>query len=186
MTPARTGTEPARCVAFLRAINVGGHVVKMADLRAIFESLRLRNVETFIASGNVIFDAPAGDTAALESVIEERLRKKLGYDVATFLRTPAELATAIATPFALDDSGHALWVGFVKTTLAADATSRLLALATEVDAFHVAGREVYWRRAVKVGESKLTGARLERALAGPSTFRNITTVRKLAAKFDVT
>ena len=187
MTPARRVPDTARYVAFLRAINVGGHVVKMADLRAIFESLRFGSVETFIASGNVLFDARRGETAPLESLIEERLQKKLGYAVSTFLRTPAELAAAIATPFAaLDDGAHALWVGFVKSAPAADATSRLLALASDVEAFHIAGREVYWRRGVKVSESKLTGAHLERALAGPSTFRNITTVRKLAAKLAVT
>ena len=187
MTPARSTKDPARYVAFLRAINVGGHVVKMADLRAIFEALRFANVETFIASGNVIFDAPAGDPAALESLIEARLQKKLGYAVSTFLRTPAELAAVSTAPVAtLGDGGHALWVGFVKTALAADATARLLALATGTDAFDVAGREVYWRRVVKVSDSKLTGARLERALASPATFRNITTVRKLAAKFAMT
>jgi len=159
--------------------------VKMADLRAIFEALRFSNVETFIASGNVIFDAP-GDPAELESLIEERLQKKLGYAVSTFLRTPSELAAALGRPFAtLDDGAYALWVGFAKNPLAADATSRLVALASEGDSFHVAGREVYWQRAVKVSESKLTGARLERALAGPSTFRNVTTVRKLAAKLGV-
>ena len=184
MTSDKSAARARRYVAFLRAINVGGHVVKMADLRAIFESLRFGNVETFIASGNVLFDAPRDDSAALESLIEERLQKELGYAVSTFLRTPAELTAAIATPFAtLDDGAHALWVGFVKSAPAADATSRLLALASDVEGFHIAGREVYWRRGVKASESKLTGAHLERALAGPSTFRNITTVRRLAAKF---
>jgi uncharacterized protein (DUF1697 family) len=155
----------------------------MADLRAIFEALRFANVETFIASGNVIFDAPGADAPGLESSIEERLQKKLGYAVSTFLRTPAELHAAIASPCAaLDEGAHALWVGFVKTAPAPDAKARLLALASEADGFHFVGREIYWRRTVKVSESKLTGARLERALAGPSTFRNITTVRKLATK----
>jgi uncharacterized protein (DUF1697 family) len=57
-----------RCVAFLRAINVGGHVVKMDRLRGLFEALKLRNVETMIASGNVLFDAPRSATAeALDS-----------------------------------------------------------------------------------------------------------------------
>ena len=155
----------------------------MADLRAIFEALRFANVETFIASGNVIFDARGADAAGLESLIEERLQKKLGYAVSTFLRTPAELQAAIVTPnAALDEGAYALWVGFVKTAPAPDAKARLLALASEADAFHFVGREVYWQRTVKVSESKLTGARLERALGGPSTFRNITTVRKLAAK----
>ena len=56
-----------RYIAFLRAINVGGHTVKMDRLREIFESLGFANVETFIASGNVVFETTAGDTAALET-----------------------------------------------------------------------------------------------------------------------
>ena len=44
-------------VAFLRAINVGGHIVKVQDLRRIFESCAFAGVETFIASGNVVFES---------------------------------------------------------------------------------------------------------------------------------
>jgi len=54
-----------RYVAFLRAINVGGHNVKMDALRALFESMKLASVETFIASGNVIFETNRRDPAAL-------------------------------------------------------------------------------------------------------------------------
>ena len=63
-----------RYVAFLRAINVGGRRVKMHHLRELFESLGFSNVETFIASGNVIFDSPAEDTRKLEQRIEDHLR----------------------------------------------------------------------------------------------------------------
>ena len=46
-----------RYIAFLRAINVGGHnTVKMDFLRQLFESLGFSNVETFIASGNIVFE----------------------------------------------------------------------------------------------------------------------------------
>ena len=54
-----------RYVAFLRAINVGGHVVKMERLRALFEDLGFAKVETLIASGNVIFETRAEDAGAL-------------------------------------------------------------------------------------------------------------------------
>ena len=57
-------------VAFLRAINVGGHLVKMDYLRTLFEALGFENVETFIASGNVIFDSKSKNTQALEKKIE--------------------------------------------------------------------------------------------------------------------
>jgi uncharacterized protein (DUF1697 family) len=178
-----------RYVAFLRAINVGGHVVKMDALRRHFESLRLKSVETFIASGNVIFEAPAHDAASLEEEIEERLQKKLGYEVATFLRTPSELAAVVGQqPFGAPDpleAGHSLSVGFVKRAPDAEMSAKLQSHASDVDEFRIIGREVFWLCRVRISDSKFTGARLEKVLASPATFRNVTTVRKLAAKYTV-
>src|SRR3954470_8101179 len=85
-----------KLVAFLRAINVGGHTVTMASLREAFGAVGLKDVETFIASGNVIFTAPAGKTAALERQIEGHLHGILGYEVKTFVRTQAEVAAIAA------------------------------------------------------------------------------------------
>ena len=61
------GLTVPRHVAFLRAINVGGHVVTMDKLRALFTALGLKDVETFIASGNVLFAPSKGGVAALET-----------------------------------------------------------------------------------------------------------------------
>ena len=85
-----------RYVAFLRAINVGGHTVKMDRLRVLFEDLRLKNVETFIASGNVLFDTSAKDIGALERKIEKHLEQALGYEVTTFVRAMTDLAGVVA------------------------------------------------------------------------------------------
>ena len=68
-----------RLFAFLRAINVGGHTVTMAELRGQFEALGFSDVETFIASGNVIFTSRAKGGQALERRIEARLHQTLGY-----------------------------------------------------------------------------------------------------------
>src|SRR5205814_3611258 len=82
--PSRSRTSPMpRYVAFLRAINVGGHIVKMDDLRRQFEKLGFTDVQTFIASGNVIFTSPSKDGKALERRIEERLEKAIRYEVRT-------------------------------------------------------------------------------------------------------
>src|ERR1700730_6560978 len=103
-------------VAFLRAINVGGHTVKMDHLRGLFEAIGFANVETFIASGNVIFDAKSRNTLALERKIEKHLQETLGYKVATFVRATTELAEVAAyKPF--DDSelaadGNVVYIGF--------------------------------------------------------------------------
>src|ERR1041385_374754 len=85
-----------RLVAFLRAINVGGHIVEMAKLKQLFEKLSLTGVETFIDSGNVIFDAPKAAPGTLERKIAAHLEKSLGYEGVTFLRSPNELAATLA------------------------------------------------------------------------------------------
>ena len=71
-------------VAFLRAINVGGRQAKNADLRAAFERMGYSEVETFIASGNVIFSVAARPSAALEQKIERTLEKAFDLEITTF------------------------------------------------------------------------------------------------------
>ncbi len=175
-----------RYVAFLRAINVGGHTVKMDRLRALFEALDLGGVETFIASGNVIFESPAEDTRALEERIEQHLRQALGYEVATFIRSTAELpAIAHRQPFSsseVDAEGYALTIAFLKAPPGDEARQKLMRLRTEVDDFSVHQREVYWLCRTRVSQSTFSGALLEKALGMPATMRNVTTVRKLAAR----
>jgi uncharacterized protein (DUF1697 family) len=133
-----------RLIAFLRAINVGGHVVKMDALRKQFEALGLTGVETFIASGNVLFTSRTAKLAALEKKIEARLQSALGYQVRTFVRTEAEVcAVAGYKPFsaaAMAGAG-ALCVGFLAEPLDRSAVKTLLTLKTEIDDFHVNGRE---------------------------------------------
>ena len=173
----------SRHIAFLRAINVGGHTVKMDRLREMFEALGFADVETFIASGNLLFDSK-GAPAALERKIEQRLADALGYEVATFIRSPSELAAIVAHPAFPDRilaKAHALWIGFLKAAPSATAMDKLMALGRDTDDFHVHGRELYWLRHVTSGDSKVTGATVERALGAQITARNITTIRKLTS-----
>ena len=124
-----------RFIAFLRAINVGGHTVTMAELRRLFEALGFKRVETFIASGNVIFESPATDINAMAGRIEDRLRKSLGYEVKTFVRTEAEVA-AIARYKPFTDSqlrsAGACCVGFLAEPLSADGRKSVMALETDI------------------------------------------------------
>jgi uncharacterized protein (DUF1697 family) len=175
-------------VAFLRAINVGGHTVKMDDLRRLFEGLGFSNVETFIASGNVIFDSTSKGAKTLERKIQDCLQKRLGYEVATFIRSTAELA-AIADykPFPdaeLRAEGNVLYIGFLADEPGDEAKQKLESLRTESDDFHVSGREFYWLCRKKISESKVSGAAIAKALGGKTTLRNSTTVRKIAARFS--
>ncbi len=175
-------------VAFLRAINVGGHTVKMDHLRDLFAGLGLRNVETFIASGNVIFDSTSKSAKAIEQKIESCLLKALGYEVRTFVRAASELAGIAAyKPFSdseLNDLGHTLYIGFMTSEPNDAAKKKVLSLATKVDDFHLNGREVYWLCRTKFSASQISGALLEKTLGLRATLRNSTTVKKIAAKYS--
>lgn len=172
-------------VALLRAINVGGHTVKMDELRRLFGELHLADVATFIASGNVVFsdDRPAGE---LESIIEPHLESALGYTVETFVRSIDELA-AIATADVFGDvqgkPGTSMYVSFLKAAGDAAMVQRLAALETPADRFVVNGSEFYWWRDGKMTDSPIKPSQLNRAVGVPTTSRNITSVQKLVAKF---
>ena len=175
-------------VAFLRAINVGGHIVKMDQLRQLFEALGFCNVETFIASGNVIFDSTSKSIKTLERKVETVLLETLGYAVATFVRSTNELVN-IAKYKPFDDSelnadGNVLYIAFTADEPSTESKRKLLTFTTDVDDFKVYGREVYWLSRKKISESKFSGAQLERTLGMPATVRNANTVKRLAAKYS--
>ena len=175
-------------VAFLRAINVGGHTVKMDQLRTLFEAVGFAGVETFIASGNVIFQSKSTNTASLEKKIEQHLLKVLGYEVRTFVRAIAELA-AVANhqPFSeveLKATGNTLLVGFLAGQPSNEAKEKVLRLSGATDAFAINGREVYWLCRTRFGDSAVSGALLEKTLAQRATLRNMNTVVRIAAKYS--
>ena len=186
-TPDPPGRSPVRHVAFLRAINVGKRVVKMEDLRKIFEAGGFLNVQTFIQTGNVIFEPPPRvrkTPADLERDIEAHLLKMLGYEVVTFLRSPAEI-TALAdvvTVHATDlAAGASLYIGFLRARPPKASVARLAAFSSHDDDFQVHGRELHWLRR-RTGLADYAGPAIEKVLGVPMTVRNITTVVKLAAK----
>ncbi len=172
-----------RYVALLRAINVGGHTVEMKRLARLFEALRFEDVQTFIASGNVVFTAATGAPAALEKRIAAHLEESLGYAVATFLRTPAEMrAIAGHRAFPKPLAGSTLYIGFLATRPGAAAARAVAALASPGNEFSVHDRTLYWRSTLGMGRNPISGAKLEKALGQPTTLRRDTTVEKLAQK----
>jgi len=176
-----------RIVAFLRAINVGGHVVKMDALRQKFESIGLSGTETFIASGNVIFNTEATRFNELEQHIEAALAGPLGFSTFVFLRTQAELNQIVRNqPFPAEDfsGATAFNVAFLKNPPDGEAASRLMSLENEIDSFRINGREVYWLCKVRQSESKFANTVLEKVLGQPSTMRQVSTMQKLVEKYS--
>lgn len=172
-------------VAFLRAINVGGRTVKMDKLCSLFGELGLQSVESFIASGNIIFSSIAKGRAGLEAKIEGHLAKSLGYEVATFLRTVPELAAIAEHPAVTSKeaaSAGALNVALLKGPLSAAAVKSLKAMETDIDRLVHHQSEVYWICKTKQSQSRFSNVALERGLKSQATFRGLSTMQRLAKK----
>ncbi|WP_345297007.1 DUF1697 domain-containing protein [Candidatus Villigracilis affinis] len=113
-------------------------------------------------------------------------KRLLDYEVATFVRTDAEF-TAIAAykpfPQSLLDSAAALNIGFLADTPEAVTKQKLISLKTDIDDFHIHGRELYWLCRKKQSESKISNVVLEKALGLKTTLRGINTINKMAEKY---
>ena len=176
-----------RYVAFLRGINVGGsHVVSMEALRAMFAGLGFTGVETFIASGNVIFETRSKGIPALERKIEKALEMSLGYEVLTFIRSLDDVARiAACEPFPLEAAKAAVSVnvGLFKEALPDAVCAAVVKLKTDVDDLRPLGTELYWLCVKGQGGTKIPAAAFARALKAKGTFRGMKTMAKLAAKY---
>jgi len=174
-------------VAFLGGVNVGGHRVSMPALRGEFEALGYSDVSTFIASGNVVFTA-SGRATALERAVEAQLGKALGYEVPTFVRTPAELTKVTrSTPFRSVPSGSTQLIGFLRDAPPAPIARAVEALSNDVDRFVVDGKHLHWL--VRGGGQMLSKVKrgvLVRTVGRPYTMRNVKSLTKLATKIAAT
>jgi uncharacterized protein (DUF1697 family) len=170
-------------VAFLRAINVGGHtIIKMTDLKQLFESLGLENVQTYIQSGNVIFESNEEDTASLETKIESQVEKATGYKTMLFVRTIREIQSiANKSPFTAK-ANETVHVGFLKEKPDKKHQETLLTFKSDADDFAVNGREVYNLRYDR-DKSIFSNNFIEKILKIPSTTRNMTVIKKIAEKY---
>lgn len=175
-------------IAFLKAINIGGHTVKMDYLKKLFEQMSFEKVETFIASGNVIFDTKLKNQNSVKQKIEPELEKSLGYKVATFIRTTNELKEVSEyKPFKESDLNNAqncLYIGFLDDQPVKESQKKVLALSYEANEFHFHNKELYWLCRKNFSDSGITGKTLEKALGMEITIRNSTTIRKMASKFS--
>jgi len=179
-----------RYVALLRGINVGGHkLVRMDALRRIFEAAGFAQVETYIQSGNVIFDSAERDARALEQVIEARLREALGFEVAVLLRTLREVeALARRDPFGRGETedGAKVYVTFLREKPGRELRHALTSQSGEEVDVRVENREVFVliRRGGAAADAVFSNNLLGKKSAGPTTTRNLTTIVKIAARFS--
>jgi uncharacterized protein (DUF1697 family) len=161
-------------IALLRAVNVGGTgKLSMPDLKALCEKAGFQNARTYIASGNVVFDAQ-GEETAVKAKLEDALKHHMGKPVGVLVRTGPEMAAVLAAnPFASAAPNRVVAI-FLDEPSPADPAATATGRAGEEIAPGV--REIYVHYGDGMADSKL---KIPAAAAG--TARNMNTVAKLAA-----
>jgi uncharacterized protein (DUF1697 family) len=170
-----------RRLALLRAVNVGGRKVPMAQLRALCGRLGWKGVATYIQSGNLLFEA-AGTDAAMETALERAISAEFGLDVPVVVRSAAAWAKlAASNPFAhaAREAPNRLQLLVSKRPPAADAAERLMARAAAGEQVAAVPGGLWLLYPEGIARSKLTPALIDKACGSPATGRNYRTVLKL-------
>ena len=174
----------ARYIAFLRAVNVGGRVVKMDELKKLFNMPGIKNISTYIQSGNVVFDSHEANTDALKKKIESKLLKALGYEVTVFLKTFDEVRDIIKrNPYKKKDIEEmGLYISMLSAVPDSEGLKFVQQLLGDQEQVVVSGTEAYIL-CIKggYGASKLSNINLEKKLKVRSTTRNWATMNKILA-----
>ena len=168
-------------VALLRAVNVGGRKLPMADLRALCGELGWKDVATYIQSGNVIFSA-AGAKASLEAELEQAITRRFGLDVPVIVRTAAEWAAYAGSnpfPVAARDEPNRLMLLLSKAPPVKGAEDLIQAKAGAGEKVARSGDALWIHFPGGAGTTKLTPKLIDRAIGSPATARNHRTILKL-------
>jgi uncharacterized protein (DUF1697 family) len=173
----------AEHAAFLRGMNVGGHRITNDQLRAHLSAMGLREVATFRASGNVVFDGGSDSPPKMQELIEQGLLAALGYAVPTFVRNRDEvLEIAEAKPIEQGSSKGKLQVGLLAEAPSAKARKAVLEMQSEADLLAFGKRELYWLPQGPMSDSELDFKAIDRLL-GVMTVRTKNTIEQIAARY---
>lgn len=176
----------AELVALLRAVNVGGRKLPMAELRELAAGIGFGDPRTYIQSGNLVFSsglAPAEAAAALERAIADRF----GFEAPAIVRTAAEWRAHVdANPFAGDEAVLPRMLHLIVSAAAPprEAADALAARADAGERVRIAGGALWIDFGGSVARSRLTPAAIDRALGSPATARNLNTAHTLLAMLE--
>jgi len=167
----------------LRGINVSGQKkIQMVELRKMYVSLNLANVETYLQSGNVVFDSIEQDSSKLGESIEEQIEQSFGYAVPVFIRDTNDFQRIVErNPFLNQKNKDLskLHVTFLYTSPSESKLSNLSIHKNDPDEFSIADREIFLFCPNGYGRTKLSNSFLERKLYIRATTRNWKTVNAL-------
>lgn len=173
-------------IALLRGINVGGkNIMKMVDLRRVFEVMNLSEVQTYIQSGNVLFKSDEQEEPLCKR-IEHEIEGAFGFFVPVILRTAEDLERIISNcPFSAEEileaesssEGESLYVSLMMNAPTQENIERLNAYRNESEEYKIVGRDVFLLCRNSIRNSKL--ANNLQKLEVPATARNWKTINKL-------
>jgi uncharacterized protein (DUF1697 family) len=170
-------------ISMLRGINVSGQKkIRMVDLRALYESLNLVDVETYLQSGNVVFDSTEGDASKLAELVEAQIEKTFGYAVPVLIRDPSDFLRIInGNPFLNErnEDSARLYVTFLYRSPSESTVSDLAIPTGEAAEFAIGDKEIFLFCPNGYGRTKLSNNFFERKLDVPATTRNWKTVNAL-------
>ncbi len=170
-------------IVFLRAVNVGGAKLPMAELREIAAELGASDASTYIASGNLIADVP-GKATDFDRALERAVEQRFGFFRDVISRTPAQVRESLdAHPFEIIEPKYS-YVSFLTEKPTAAAIARAETFQIHDDRWKVIGAELHIRYANGAGRPEMKADSIGRALGVPGTARNLNTVRKLLELAD--
>ena len=183
---ANTGDQ--RYVALLRGVNVGGrNKLPMAGLRDVCTEAGCAAVQTYIQSGNVVFEAAQDLAERVPEIVSIAIRRRFGFETAVVVRSKEELRQVVASnPLDTSADPRFLHVAFLENSPGADAVARLDPERSPPDVFEVRGGNVYLHYPNGVARSKLTNEYLAAQLQTVSTTRNWRTVLALLEMVNAT
>jgi uncharacterized protein (DUF1697 family) len=178
-------------ISMLRGVNLGPHKrVKMDALRALYESLKLSDAQTYVQSGNVIFRSDEKDLVRLAKRVENAIEKEFGFQSDVILRTTAEMRKVVErNPFAKRRGiePNKFLVTFLASHPTAEALKAVRAIETHPEELHVEGREVYIYYPNGLARPKIPWTRVAKALKTSGTGRNwnsVVNILEMAEKLE--
>jgi len=171
-------------ISMLRGINVTGHrMIKMIELKALYESLRFKNVSTYIQSGNVVFQSRSNDPVSIGTTLEKAIEKSFGFPVSVVLRRPAELRKIIGRcPFlgAMRADESRLCITFLQSRPKPLLIKTMAPMAARsTDTYAVIGKEIYLHCPNGYGKTIFSIGFFEKNLKVVATTRNWRTLHTL-------
>ena len=176
-------------VALLRGVNVSGkNKIKMAEFRSLLEEkLGFNHVETYIQSGNILFQANRGNESDIAGSISEVIKKSYGYDVPVWVYSHKEFTNIYTSNNFISASGYEtafLHTTLFHDTLPANTLELLEPYAVQEEELNVGVKCIYLYAPNGYGKTKLSNTHMEKKLGTRATTRNWKTMTKLKEMMD--